>query len=417
MNKLDQISLILPSRNNLKYLQWAYNSIRKNIKYNVEIIMLDDASTDGTWKWMNEKQQLDSNLKISRNNGPERIGHTVLYDRGIDLSTKPIVGIFHADMYMGSNALENALNILEENMVVTLTRVEPPLHPPDPSKHIADFGMEPEQFQEDAFLNFIKKNELTNKKTQGFFAPWIIHKKDFLSIGGHDKRVFAPMELEDSDIGNRFLLKGYNLIQIHSSFVYHMTCRGSRFKDGIKIIQEIPVSSNNIWKRAQDSDEYTKLRQNKFREWWRKWHSDVLHDANMLPIVNPRYDTGFVVKNCPYKLIEFIEPWCDTLFLESPDNIKRYIEQEQPHTKFDLSKRILPSTSNYSNDIIVRFDATHFNQSQMNIIKQFPPLIKDSGEIGIMEYDIFTFDIRNINQIEKKLIHADSPWYVNQIIE
>jgi hypothetical protein len=65
----------------------------------------------------------------------------------------------------------------------------------------------------------------------------------------------------------------------------------------------------------------------------------------------------------------------------------------------------------------VRFDATHFNQSQMNIIKQFPPLIKDSGEIGIMEYDIFTFDIRNINQIEKKLIHADSPWYVNQIIE
>jgi len=37
------------------------------------------------------------------------------------------------------------------------------------------------------------------KTTNGIFAPWMLYKEDFRSMGGHDK-LFAPMELEDSDI-------------------------------------------------------------------------------------------------------------------------------------------------------------------------------------------------------------------------
>mgnify|MGYP003113953763 FL=1 len=42
------ISFIIPSRNNLKYLKQAYNSIRKNQSVEHEICIADDASTDGT---------------------------------------------------------------------------------------------------------------------------------------------------------------------------------------------------------------------------------------------------------------------------------------------------------------------------------------------------------------------------------
>ena len=46
-----KISFIQPSRNNLKYLKWSYNSIRKNQgNHEVEICVADDASTDGTWE-------------------------------------------------------------------------------------------------------------------------------------------------------------------------------------------------------------------------------------------------------------------------------------------------------------------------------------------------------------------------------
>ena len=48
------ISFIIPSRNNLKYLKWSYNSIRNNLGYFHEICMADDFSDDGTWEWLQE---------------------------------------------------------------------------------------------------------------------------------------------------------------------------------------------------------------------------------------------------------------------------------------------------------------------------------------------------------------------------
>ena len=61
------ISFIQPSRNNLKYLQWSYNSIRKNLGYRHEICWADDFSDDGTWEWMTEIYKKDKNVKIHRN--------------------------------------------------------------------------------------------------------------------------------------------------------------------------------------------------------------------------------------------------------------------------------------------------------------------------------------------------------------
>ena len=225
------------------------------------------------------------------------------------------------------------------------------------------------------------------------------------------------MELEDSDLFNRFLLNGYTLVQSRDAFVYHMTCRGSRFKDGVKIVQEIPVGPNQVWKRAADSEEYTKLRQIKFRDWWRKWHMDVLHDSNMMPIVNPRYNVGFVVDPCPVPLLPYLEPWCDTIYTNLPPVITDdYIAAQQEISKFDMKRRIRPITEEPTNDIVIRFDGTKFVQQHLETLKQLPLMIKDSGELGIMEFDIFTLDIRKLDQLESHLVNADDPWYVSQLL-
>ena len=68
---MKKISFIQPSRNNLKYLQWSYNSIRKNLGPEHEICWADDFSDDGTWDWMNEIMRKDDNVKIMRNDGPD----------------------------------------------------------------------------------------------------------------------------------------------------------------------------------------------------------------------------------------------------------------------------------------------------------------------------------------------------------
>jgi GT2 family glycosyltransferase len=413
------LTLVIPSRNNKKYITLAYESIRRYLGTEIEVILLDDASTDGTWEWMSDRARLEPNTKAYQNKGPERVGHTVLYDIGAYMASNEVFGIFHADMVATPNYVKNMMRHIGPKKVISGTRIEPPLHPPGPEKFVFDFGWEPEEFKEKEFLQFVKTQEEVDKEksTKGIFAPWIMRVSDFKAIGGHDKRVFAPMELEDSDLFNRFLLAGYELIQARDAFVYHMTCRGSRFKDGVKIVQEIPVGEGQVWKRAQDSEEYTQLRQIKFREWWRKWHMDVLHDDNMLPIVNPRYDTGFVIKNCNFKLLYFLEPWCDTIYTDIQESeIEKYIKLEQAISKFDIRRRIKPIDENKVNDILIEFDGNQVEPNHVNIIKQLPRMIQDSGEVGIMEFDIFTLDIRRIMSMEKKLIHADEPWYINQLI-
>ena len=166
------ISFIQPSRNNLKYLKWSYNSIRKNLGYRHEICWGDDYSDDGTWDWMNEIIKKDKNVQIYRNNGPERLGHTILYDRLVEMATNDIVMIYHADMYACPNMDEAVLKHLERGKVVSATRIEPPLHPDGPEKILKDFGIEPEEFDELELMKFLDEGvDYTKKPTNGIFAP------------------------------------------------------------------------------------------------------------------------------------------------------------------------------------------------------------------------------------------------------
>jgi glycosyltransferase involved in cell wall biosynthesis len=409
-----RISFIIPSRNNLKYLQQAVKSITDCYGNTHDIVLLDDASTDGTWEWI---QSLEGDHFVKyKNEGPERVGHTILYDKGVDLSRTDVFTIFHADMITTPNHIPNLLKHLHKKTVVAATRVEPPLHPPGPEKYVRAFGFEPEEFEKDKFaaetLNLEKINE--NRTTSGIFAPWCMYKEDFQAIGGHDP-LFAPMELEDSDIFNRMFLADYQLIQSRDSFVYHMTCRGSRFKDGIEIEAEIPLPDGTIWYKPKDSEEYKALRAIKFREWWRKWGSNVLHDDLMMPIVPHKYNIAFVAKNANIQIVEMLEPWCDRLYIEDEMEVikSHYIENEQPNTKYDLNKRILNINHNYpegENDIVVVFDAKRFNQGHYNIIQNLSDIITESGEVGTFELDCFEIIINNTNTYEKDLIKCNTTY-------
>ena len=226
-----KISLIQPSRNNLKYLKWSYDSIRKNQgDHEVEICVADDFSNDGTWEWCQERMEKDPNFKAIRNEGPTRLGHTILYDKLVnEVATKDICMIYHADMYLCPGALGAIEKHIKEKTIVSLTRIEPPLHPDGPEKILKDFGVEPESFKEKELLTWFKDVQLQQltKITEGIFAPWAFYKKDFQEIGGHDP-LYAPQSKEDSDIFNRFQLNGIKFIQTWGGCVYHMTCRGSR---------------------------------------------------------------------------------------------------------------------------------------------------------------------------------------------
>ena len=399
------ISFIQPSRNNLKYLRWSYNSIRKNLGYRHEICWADDFSDDGTWEWMQETAKKDGNIKIHRNEGPTRLGHTILYDTLVKMATSNVVMIYHADMYACPGMDEAVLDKLTKGSVVSATRIEPPLHPDGPEKVLVDFGIEPEEFDEQGLLSWINE-ERPEKYTRGIFAPWAIHKEDFLAIGGHDP-LYAPQSKEDSDIFNRFILAGYDTIQTWKGFVYHMTCRGSRFKDGA-----MRNPAGKVFMKGRESSEWLAQNLRSTRNFIRKWGHMVLHDEYLKPIVPPKYDVGFVVENCDNNMLRELEPWCSDMYGDWVGHkgfgVNKYIEEEQPNTKFKLSNKLHSHHTKPINDIVISFDAQKLTPQNFQIIVNMSEMLSDSGEIGEMEYDIFKFSINSLNTYEKELIVCES---------
>ena len=400
---MNPISFIQPSRNNLKYLKWSYESIRKNLSPIHEICWADDYSDDGTWEWMNEIAEKDPNVKIHRNEGPNRLGHTILYDTLVnDYATNDIVMIYHADMYACPGMDEAVLKQLEPGKVVSATRIEPPLHPDGPEKILKDFGIEPEEFKEQELLNFIDEytNQAYHHSTIGIFAPWAIYKKDFQDIGGHDP-LYAPQSKEDSDIFNRFVLAGYDLVQTWEGFIYHMTCRGSRFKDGA-----LRNPAGQVFMKGRESTEWLEQNLRSTRNFIRKWGHMVKHDNMMYPIIPPKYDIGFTARNCDFGLLKELEPWCSTIYVEYTGVIESYIKEEQKNTEFNLKDKIKHyiNQSKTDNDIIIEFDCNHLNANNFQTIVNLSEILQESGDIGIMEYDIFKFHIKSLKTYEKELI-------------
>lgn len=343
-----KISLVIPSYNNLRHLKNAYESVRKFYK-KTELILIDDGSDDGTIEWLESLK--DSNLVFWREEN--RMGHTILYDKGIDKATNDIVGILHADMYIAPNYIENLVKHLKPGVVVCGTRVEPPLHPPGKEKIIKDFGLDFDSLKIDEFYKFAQQEmeESKNSTSKGMFAPWVLYKNDFQSIGGHDSN-FAPFPYEDSDIFQRWILAGYKLIQSRDALVYHLTCRGHRWNKEV----------------GKNDNEFKTFEFNARKYYLKKWGSWIKNNEFGHPILTPVYRKKIIINN------------------ENPNLFSLY------------------DWFNEGEDIIVTIDGNTFNQQDFQYLTQLNDIIMDSGEIGEFALGNMQIKINKIEDISKTLI-------------
>jgi hypothetical protein len=427
-----KISFIVPGRNNLKYFKWSYDSIMKNKgNHEVEICFADDASTDGTWEWVYSESLVNPMLKVMRNEGDTRLGHTILYDALIRRSLHDICIIWHCDMYLAPGALDAIeKNMVDKKTVVSLTRVEPPLHPPGHEKITSDLGTEPETFKEDLFLK-LAESYVKKKKpiTNGVFAPWAFYKEEFLSIGGHDS-LFYVQSKEDSDIWNRLMLNGATFVQTWEGFVYHMTCRGSRFNPTITQV-------------GKNSDEWEKQNIISTRNFIRKWGGMPLQNEYHAISPNKKYNIGIIVDmssetNQPsdeefIDFIGFLEIFSDSLHIVGDkkyrDLIKFYIDKEQANTLYYLADRVWGYNYKYTpvnqivldNSIVISMKWDNIKVNEVFYFLQKFPFIIENYSPGMYESNIGTIHIQNDKSIskthEKDLIKLDNLYQLREYKE
>ena len=380
-----RITYCIPTKNNLRYLKNSINSIRENSSNEYDIVVFVDADNDGTIDWLDENK---IRYAINETNEPKGIAYG--YNRCIEMAETPIVCMFHADMYMGKGFDIGILKYLKPLSVVSGTRIEPPLHPNGLEKIVKDFGMYPEDFKKESFDSYVSDmiEHSNGKTTKGIFAPWAIYKEDITSIGMHDESFHSYHE--DSDIFNRFILNEYDIIQSWEAYVYHLTCRGGQFQDGIEKVTTDPL--------------FHKMKQNAFRNYIRKWGHFVKNDEYQYPILPHKYNIGITLLNPTYEIFNFLEPWTSNINVNLPNHqLDMYVQLEQPNTTVNLSEKI--NNTLIQNDIEVEIDANKMTNESVNFIVDLSSILDANDlEIGEYQFDIFKIKVNRINHLEHKLI-------------
>jgi len=391
------VTFIIPSRENLHFLKYAYDSIRRNIGHEPYIICADDYSIiDGSKFWMEEIKQTDDRFDYIVNPGPERLGHVILFNSLVERVKTKLFVLSHADMVWLKGSLDGLLELMGPKRVVSATRCEPAsLHPPEKCKlSINWLPTDPKDLDEDRLQNFVQLS-IDNLKlhgqsySKGIFAPYLMETEEYLSIGGCDS-LFKPTSREDDDLWNRLLFNGCDFYQSWKSYVFHRSCAGSRWNPTLTTI-------------GQNSTEWDAQQSKSIRNYIRKWKSTPKHDEWHYPIIPHKYQTTFKIKYATDRLVEFLEPWCDYIDCDlENDIIELYIRDEQPQTKFDLDLKFYGSPDQH--DIIVEIDGRTFGEMEWQYIQRLSEIITDSGEIGEFELGNLKIKINAMNHYENDLI-------------
>ncbi|TDD75929.1 glycosyltransferase [Flavobacterium caseinilyticum] len=163
------ISIVIPVYNVEEFFHQCVNSIISQSYTNIEIILVDDGSTDTSGKLCDEYSKLDSRIKVIHQ---KNAGLSAARNKGLELVTGDYIWFVDSDDWIA----EDALKIL--NFELKKSKAE-----------IVTFSnfqyIETSKTTKDNFIN--KKSELIDGKTfitSGYkleIAPWIyVYQRDFL---------------------------------------------------------------------------------------------------------------------------------------------------------------------------------------------------------------------------------------------
>jgi len=118
---LPLISVVIPTYNVGRFIEEAICSIMNQTYKNLEIIIVDDASTDNTYEIIKELSDIDHRIKLFRNDQNKRIVETLNY--GIEQATGSLIARMDGDDVSMPTKIEAQYNFLMKNPGIDLVGV------------------------------------------------------------------------------------------------------------------------------------------------------------------------------------------------------------------------------------------------------------------------------------------------------
>lgn len=120
MDRQPLVSIIIPTYNRGKLLKKAIESVLNQTYQNIEVVIVDDCSTDGTWEIISEYRDRDSRIVAFKNE--TNLGFSKNLNKGVSLAQgEYIARLDDDDFWIDPEKLKKQIEFLENNKEYVLT--------------------------------------------------------------------------------------------------------------------------------------------------------------------------------------------------------------------------------------------------------------------------------------------------------
>ncbi len=257
------VSVIVPVYNKSKYTVKFLSSIKYNDEYSLEIIVIDNNSTDNTGEILSNFRMVNENAIVITNN--ENLGFPKAVNQGLKIAKGDFIFIANNDIILPSDWLERM--IAHANKSDEIGIVGPVSNEVSGVQKVKSVGYS------NLYDELTEYMEAVARKNNGQFFEFprvaflftLIKRKVLEEIGGLDER-FTPGNYEDDDYCLRAQLAGFKTIIALDVFVHHFgsvsfTAEGKEKYSQVlktneaKFIEKWGYSPDEIWLKKKTPKE------------------------------------------------------------------------------------------------------------------------------------------------------------------
>jgi glycosyltransferase involved in cell wall biosynthesis len=188
-----KVSILIPTFNRANYLRMAVDSAIAQTYPNIEVLVLDDCSTDETVN-LSEAYSNTANVKFIRNEN--NIGFVKNWNKAVSLSSGEYIKIIGDDDILSADCVAEQARILDEHPDVGVVCCNCSII--DEGNRVKSANNLYRLFSRDTKENgreFIK-NYLLGKRTVGWPGAILFRRQDINKAGGFDPQAGCPADID-----------------------------------------------------------------------------------------------------------------------------------------------------------------------------------------------------------------------------
>lgn len=113
------VSIVIPVYNRIQYVGKAIESAQNQTYDNIEIVIVDNKSTDGSWELINKYACSDKRIRVFQNE--DNIGPVRNWKRCFDESKGDFIKILWSDDWMSNSFIKDAVDIFDNETAFVLS--------------------------------------------------------------------------------------------------------------------------------------------------------------------------------------------------------------------------------------------------------------------------------------------------------